>query len=113
MNEWNIRIQQSFAHRGWDVWVIRYDQFSKKSYIINPIEMTISELPDIAVFPKPTLIVKAEHENGIWSNSLLKQACEQLIENGFGKREDVNRELGAVRSHLEDFKKLVFESRIK
>lgn len=109
MMEYQFRIQQSFSHRGWDVWILAYDMFHKRSFVVMPLEIKLKELGEYENLPEPTLKVEADFNGGMWSSDLLKSACAELIKNGFGKQEDIQKELGAVKDHLKDFQRLVFD----
>jgi hypothetical protein len=97
------RIQRSYQRDGYDLWLVDYDVMGN-GHVAKPITIEFGEARGEAfILPEPTLFLKADQ---------LKALAEGIVESGALPEDMIRnqRELSAVKGHLEDMRTLTFHT---
>ncbi len=104
---WNVILRHDPAFRTVDVWLIKHNADGSEA-VIQPVPLTMTlALQPFEIRPEPTLRF-ANND----ATQFLQGLADGLVEAGF--RPDAlkatDKEILALKSHLEDMRKLVFEA---
>lgn len=104
VNNFDVRISQSFSRAGYDIWLFHRD-VSNQVRVAKPILLEFGEpKSDAFLLPDPTLYLT---QSGF--DSLVNGIRKEMIGNGWlPKAEMLEGELKATKSHLDDMRKVAF-----
>ncbi len=109
-----VRIEMQYLRDTYDFLFYEDLQFRDNYAIGLPMEIIMQTIPEYTVIEKPTLSL-----HGAKGKEFIQSFVNEAHRLGFqaeeqGKKiEVIKNELVAVRYHLEDMRRLVFEQRIK
>ena len=108
MNEgWNVILRYDEEFDGLKIWFVKQNP-DRSWVVVNPMDLSMtSNYEPMATFPDPTLRM-----SGIEGRQFLQGLAEALVQAGFRPDElkAHDKEMEAVKYHLEDMRKLVNEA---
>lgn len=101
-------IRDLFCKKAYGIWIIedRIIQGVRQSFVAKPCKLSFEERPECQAFPEPTFEIEDHH-----IHELITSGTMEIEMSGLGKQltSTHKAEIDAMKYHLEDMRRLVFE----
>lgn len=107
----SVRIERDYSRRdGFNIWIIEYDG-KGASYVAEPIDLSFKKSGGAEfMLPEPTLRI-----SGPKGPEIMRALAEGLLQVNIipENKLNSNKQIEAMKYHLEDMRKLVFHSSLE
>ena len=101
---WNVFLRYDESFAGVNIWFV--NKQGEREVVVNPLDLTITSYMPSGETPLPTIRIDRN-----MSHQFLEGLANGLVDAGFRPDElkAANKEMEAIKFHLEDMRKLVFK----